>query len=369
VSDQLRDLVMPVGEFEPPLDLHSRIVARERELAVAHRPSRRLPRVLVFAVAATGVALVIVMLALAAHSRSSAPQPTKPPPFPAPPACAIATGGSGVDCGPGSAAIRTAGHWQVINQGRCINHNRLYFGVHTTNGDALLSLMLDMPPGALATGGDVQVTNGQLALVSGAKESLSGQAAVEPGGKSGAFTVHGRDAQGRPDGNTYAGAWTCRAGHPPKQGTPQQQTPRSQLPHCTQKEVRRSANVFVFRDGYWLSCGPASAIVWAGGRWQVVSPGVCSDSDYADFHFGIDHHHAHRWLQFVTDFAITGPALANLIAHGGYAAVPDGEINVLGAHEALSGREIIQRGGGGGAFALGRSRTIYVGAWTCGLPK
>ena len=34
--------------------------------------------------------------------------------------------------------------------------------------------MVNMPPEALANGGDAQVTNGQLALVSGAKESLAG---------------------------------------------------------------------------------------------------------------------------------------------------------------------------------------------------
>jgi hypothetical protein len=341
--------------------------------------------VLGFAMAATGVALVIVMLALAAHTRSSAPEPTKPP-FPAPPACAIATGGSGVDCGPASAAIRTAGGWQVINQGCCIDHTRLYFGVHTTNRDAPLSLMVNMPPEALANGGDAQVTNGQLALVSGAKESLSGQAVVEPGGKSGAFTVHGRDAQGRPDGNTYAGAWTCRAGHTPQHVKPQ--TPATELPQCTQKEIGRGAHAvgtdsggFLVRDGYRLDCGPGSAIVWAAGRWQVLSPGICGM--YSRLYFGIyDGSYPagkdpHRTLQFYVGPSYNTPALDSLLVHGGRSGVGDGEIDVLGAHEALSGRAIVERGGGGGAFDLnnrggpsaGYSRNTYVGAWTCGLPN
>lgn len=63
----LRDLVTPVGEFDPPLDLHSRIVERERDLAIAGQPRLRLPRVLMIALAMAGVALVIVVLALTAH--------------------------------------------------------------------------------------------------------------------------------------------------------------------------------------------------------------------------------------------------------------------------------------------------------------
>ena len=35
MSDQLRDLVQPFGDVEPPLDLHNRITARERELTVS----------------------------------------------------------------------------------------------------------------------------------------------------------------------------------------------------------------------------------------------------------------------------------------------------------------------------------------------
>src|SRR5262249_31521361 len=75
VSDELRNLVVSFGEFDPPLDLHSRIVERERELAGSGRRSWRPPRVLMIAVAAAGVGLAILLLALAAHSRSSAPGP------------------------------------------------------------------------------------------------------------------------------------------------------------------------------------------------------------------------------------------------------------------------------------------------------
>jgi WD40-like Beta Propeller Repeat len=69
---------MSVGEFDPPLDLHSRILAREGELGA--RPPLRPPRMLVVALAAAGVALVILLLALAAHTRLSAPAPAKPIP-------------------------------------------------------------------------------------------------------------------------------------------------------------------------------------------------------------------------------------------------------------------------------------------------
>ena len=75
MSDELRNLVMPLGEFDPPLDLHTRILERERELAVPSRWTWRPPRVLMIAVAAAGVGLAILLLALAAHSRSSAPGP------------------------------------------------------------------------------------------------------------------------------------------------------------------------------------------------------------------------------------------------------------------------------------------------------
>jgi hypothetical protein len=75
MSDYLRQLVQPFGDVEPPLDLHNRITARESELAVPGRKPWHLPRVLVFAVAATAVGVVLVVLAIAAHSRSSAPAP------------------------------------------------------------------------------------------------------------------------------------------------------------------------------------------------------------------------------------------------------------------------------------------------------
>ena len=129
------ELLQSVERAEPSPVVPARALARAAERAVADRPSWRPPRVLVFAMAATGVALVIVMLALAAHSGPSAPEPARPP-FPAPPACAIATGASGVDCGPASAAIRTAGHWQVINQG----------SASTTPGFTSVSTPATVPP-------------------------------------------------------------------------------------------------------------------------------------------------------------------------------------------------------------------------------
>ena len=75
MSDELRDLVRPLGDVEPPLDLHTRIVQRERELPGSGREAWHPPRVLMIAVAAAGVGLVILALAFAAHSRSSAPGP------------------------------------------------------------------------------------------------------------------------------------------------------------------------------------------------------------------------------------------------------------------------------------------------------
>ncbi|HEX4864768.1 MAG TPA: hypothetical protein VFV02_11880 [Acidimicrobiales bacterium] len=79
MSDQLRDLVEPFGDVEPPLDLHTRIVERERELPGSGREAWRPPRVLMIAVAAAGIGLVLLALALAAHSRSSTPAPAKHP--------------------------------------------------------------------------------------------------------------------------------------------------------------------------------------------------------------------------------------------------------------------------------------------------
>ena len=57
MSDELRDLVQPFGDVEPPLDLHTRIVQRERELPGSGREAWHPPRVLIFAVAAAGVGL------------------------------------------------------------------------------------------------------------------------------------------------------------------------------------------------------------------------------------------------------------------------------------------------------------------------
>ena len=72
MSDQLRELVRPFGDVEPPLDLRSRISELET-LVSGRRPPIRIPRMIVVATAAVGVLLVIGALALAAHSRSTAP--------------------------------------------------------------------------------------------------------------------------------------------------------------------------------------------------------------------------------------------------------------------------------------------------------
>ena len=55
MSDELRDLVLPSAMFEPPLDLHTRIVQLERELRRSRREAWHPPRVLMIAVAAAGL--------------------------------------------------------------------------------------------------------------------------------------------------------------------------------------------------------------------------------------------------------------------------------------------------------------------------
>jgi hypothetical protein len=72
MSDVLRDLVSPVGEFEPPMDLLARITEREQTLR-GGRSRLRLPRAAGWAVAAAGVVVVLAGLALAAHSRQESP--------------------------------------------------------------------------------------------------------------------------------------------------------------------------------------------------------------------------------------------------------------------------------------------------------
>jgi hypothetical protein len=74
MSDVMRDLVRPVGDFEPPMDLLIRINERERALP-EHRARLALPSSMRWILAAAGVALVLGALALAAHSRSNSPTP------------------------------------------------------------------------------------------------------------------------------------------------------------------------------------------------------------------------------------------------------------------------------------------------------
>jgi hypothetical protein len=85
MSDALRDLVRPVGEVEPPMDLLARITEREQTLR-GGQSRLRLPRWSGWAVAVAGVVVVLAGLALAAHSRSDPsqvgkrPRPTRPVP-------------------------------------------------------------------------------------------------------------------------------------------------------------------------------------------------------------------------------------------------------------------------------------------------
>ena len=120
MSDQLRDLVRPVGEFDPPLDLPARINARERELVPGRRPAR-VPRMLVRVAAVAGVLLILGVLALAAHSREQQATPAKST-FPAhivlskqPAAISALAPGFGSSCASGTLATLIA--WSTCSRG------------------------------------------------------------------------------------------------------------------------------------------------------------------------------------------------------------------------------------------------------------
>jgi hypothetical protein len=335
--------------------------------AVFHSHGGRERRV----IAAVAVALLILgALAIAAHSRAQRVEPgpaTRP--IPAPPQCF--SGGN--VCGQASAVVRSGGQWQVIRSGRCVGHGRLYFGIDSTTqlAHAWLALMVDIPSGVPAQGGGpARVVDGRVKIVPGVDERVSGTAIVQPGGSSGAFNVHGRDAHGFPDGSTYVGAWTCRAGHPPRSaGATAAST--APPPQCTQQEIQDGANAgFVFsagavsRHGWNLDCGPASAVVRAAGRWQLVSAGRCVDRGRLYFGASTDRRVPQRSL----GFGVSVPD--SMFAHGGPSAVDDGEITIVpGAHAALSGSATVAPKAIGGGFDLygrGPDHGRYVGAWSCG---
>jgi hypothetical protein len=223
VSDQLRDLVMPVGEFEPPFDLHTRIVARERELAAGGRQPWSSPRLLVIAVASAGLALRIIMLALAAHSRSSAPRPAKS--SAAPPRCTkadyrnegVVANGFLVECGPASAVVRSDGVTHVIRTGNCgagpgLDSDWNYFGVRSRRAAPHIGFAVHV----IYRPGDARERRpgrpypiaGAIEMVPGARESLSGTARFAKGFLPDAtFVLHGRTT-----GRTYTGSWKCGNG-------------------------------------------------------------------------------------------------------------------------------------------------------------
>jgi hypothetical protein len=72
MSESWRDLVRPVADVEPPMDLLTRITEREATLPVERSPSR-FPRAAGWALAGVGGLLVVGALALAAHSRRDSP--------------------------------------------------------------------------------------------------------------------------------------------------------------------------------------------------------------------------------------------------------------------------------------------------------
>jgi hypothetical protein len=57
--------------------------------------------------------------------------------------------------------------------------------------------------------GIVNVVDGELEMVPGIRVALSGTAHVDPGFRSGTFSVYGRGAGGRHTGGTFTGGWTC----------------------------------------------------------------------------------------------------------------------------------------------------------------
>ena len=220
MPDQLRDLVMPVGEFEPPFDLHTRIVAREGELAAAGRQPWRPPRLLMIAVATAGAALLILVLALAAHSRSSAPEPAKS--SAAPPRCTkaddrnegVVRNGFLVECGPASAVVRSGGATHVIRTGNCgagpgLDGDWEYFGVRSRRAVPHIGLTIHV----IYRPGDVRERRpgrpypiaGEIEMLPGARESLAGTATFPTRlSGNGTFVLHGRTT-----GRTYTGSWTC----------------------------------------------------------------------------------------------------------------------------------------------------------------
>jgi hypothetical protein len=309
-------------------------------------------------VAAGGVALLLVALAFAAHTRSAAGDP----PYPAAPPCPAAADGSGVDCGPASAVIRVGDDWRVIDQGHCLDHRRLYFGAHGVNGDAPLSLMVEISAAVVARGGYARVVDGQLVLGSGAKRSLVGRAVIPPGGDGGAFSVHAR-ADGKPTGTTYAGAWTCQAGHPAQQATSQQ---GRQAKPCTQDNPGADYGSPTGSGSNPVTCGRGSAAVLVNRRWQFVFP-----AEYCPAlgpHFTSN---KNRYLWFHPG-SLIDQSVPNTLAQG----VSDGEMTVAGVHAGLIGRVIFQPDQEGGGFDLNNRggpsarwpRRDYVGAWTCAVP-
>jgi hypothetical protein len=73
MSESWRDLMRPVGEVEPSIDLLSQIHRREAELPVGRPRGFRLPRLTGWVLAGVGCLLVLGVLAVAAHSRGNTP--------------------------------------------------------------------------------------------------------------------------------------------------------------------------------------------------------------------------------------------------------------------------------------------------------
>ncbi len=83
---------------------------------------------------------------------------------------------------------------------------RLDFGIYSPRATMHVGLGLRFET---VRAGTVKVIDGELEVVPGIRVALSGIARVDPGFRSGTFSVYGRGADGRLTGGTITGSWTC----------------------------------------------------------------------------------------------------------------------------------------------------------------
>ena len=113
-----------------------------------------------------------------------------------------------VQCGPASAVVTVRGVSHTITHGACNGPSggRLDFGIYSPRATPHVGLGLRFET---VRAGTVKVIDGELEVVPGIRVALSGTAHVDPGFRSGTFSVHGRRADGRRTGGTITGRWIC----------------------------------------------------------------------------------------------------------------------------------------------------------------